>query len=151
MKITPIDIANSVEWKEVLKNMNFFYGGKWNNYEKVFQQIRKTKKVTHKDEEEVIKIVCGGDWNIRERDERFLSISTNKYSMSFRPWKHLCNIPIEEETLRRYPPEQILAHFIWEITWFGNEVETKKKGKILLKRVKEIKKSLSKTTPNYKK
>jgi len=145
--ITPIDIAKLVSWNDVRKNMSFFYKGKWNNYEKIFKQIQKTKKAKHKDLEEFIEVVCGGDYNLIEKDERFFSISTNKYSMSFRPWKILSNIPFSEETLRRYPPEQLLAHFIWEITWFGSESNTKKEAKQLFKRVKEIKKAHLSSTP----
>jgi hypothetical protein len=143
-----IDLANLVKWKKVKRAIKYFYPTDKNDYEALFYEIQKYPKLTLKDKNE--RIVLHSTFNsIMESDKEladniFYSIATNKYSLSFRFWKEVANIPIEKETLQRYVLEDILAHFIWEITYYGTENQMQKKSKSLMKSVKEINTTLKK-------
>lgn len=43
------------------------------------------------------------------------------YSMSFISWERLVNTPLTEKTLKDYTPKDIVAHFIYEVSWYGTE------------------------------
>lgn len=36
---------------------------------------------------------------------------------------HIAAFRVEEDTLKKYTPESILAHMLWELTWYGYEDE----------------------------
>jgi len=150
MKITILDILQQLKWKDVKRDIKYFYPEDKNNYEKLFYDLQKYKKQPAKRNDEVITITCNkiNDFTISEKmsikdmmeQEDYYSIQTNKYSMSFRPWKELVNLPVAEETINHYRFADILAMFIWEITFYGNEKEMKKIGEQMSKQVKEFKK-----------
>ena len=140
-----IDLCNIVSFDDVVKPFEYHYGLSPKGrkvVEKVFNQIKNFKKRSQKDKEEVIEVMCGGGYFIDEEGkiERFYCIHTNKYSLSFRKWSEVSNILIEKETLRRYKPEDIIAHFIWEVTWYGDETETAKVAKEIKGSVKKFNK-----------
>lgn len=95
-----------------------------------------SKKKSHKDKEEFLDIIAYlGDLNKEEEDDRYYHISTNKYSMSFRKWNVLVNIPFSENTMRYYTFKDMIAHFLYEITWYGDEKQTYKTTKKIMSRV----------------
>jgi hypothetical protein len=47
---------------------------------------------------------------------------TNKeesFSLSFVPWNELLLMPIDQQTLKKYPLEVILVHILYDITFWG--------------------------------
>jgi hypothetical protein len=152
MKITILDIIKELKWKDVKRAIKYFYPDDKNNYESLFYDLQKYKKQPAKRNDEVITIECNkiNDFTISEKmsikdmmeQEDFYSIQTNKYSMSFRSWRELINLPVSIDTLNHYRFVDIICHFIWEITYYGNEKEMKKTGKEISKTVKTIKKQL---------
>lgn len=70
------------------------------------------------------------------------------WGMSFLPWDFLSTLPVAENNFKNFTMKDMLAHFTWEMTWYGDEEETKKKGKELEKAMKEtaseIKKEVTK-------
>lgn len=62
------------------------------------------------------------------------------WSLSFRPWNELINMKVYDGTFEHYALDDIIAHFIYEITWYGPEKTMRKTGKRLLNSVKKIKK-----------
>lgn len=139
-KITIIDIAKVTEWKKVKRALKYYCPKDKSNYEKVFEEIQKYRKRKHKDASECITLeVCGIVDDLKNAGkDNFYTIQTDKYSMSFRPWKTLANIPIDEDTLCHHLFEDILAHFIWEITFYGPEKRMNTLAKNLRKTQKEI-------------
>lgn len=139
---TPRELAQISNWKDVQKSLRFFYGGKWTKAIEVFERIKNAPTVKHKDPAEFLEVYCGGFITLDKEDmeDRSYNIHTNKYSLSFRKWDELSNIPFAEETMRKYRTEDLLAHFIWEITWYGVEKDSLKKGKELFETVAKIKK-----------
>lgn len=69
------------------------------------------------------------------------------YGISFIRWKYLASMPIDHETFSYFTMRDIIAHFIWEITFYGDEKETKKIAKDLAKRVKDIEAGKGTTVP----
>jgi len=153
MKITILDIIKELKWIDVKRAIRYFYPEDKNNYEKLFYDLQKYKKQPAKRNDEVITIECNkiNDFTISEKmsikdmieQEDYYSIQTNKYSMSFRPWLELINLPVAEETLNHYRFADIVSFFVWEITFYGNEKEMKKTGDDMFKKVKQFKKQLN--------
>lgn len=146
---TVLDILPHVSWKNVKRAIKYFYPSDKNDYSKLFEHLKTVKSEKHKNKKEFITIGAinfwpegNGKFRIEEEDSRGYSIATNLYSMSFRKWSELLNIPIEPETLDKFLLEDIVAHFIWEITYYGLEEDSTKKGQELIKRVEEIRKEI---------
>lgn len=138
-----IDITKLVGWKDVKRSLMYHYNYGCRNknligYEKVFNIVKKYGKYREqrpdcKGEEIEIKA------NYDKEAGSWYDISTNKYSFSFRSWKKLANIPISEETLNTHIYEDIIAHFLWEITFNGfTEKEMIKERKELFGRIKDF-------------
>lgn len=149
MNITIIDIARVVDFKDVKRAIKYYYPTDKNNYESVFEKLKNVKKRKHLDENEFLQlnitdINCGyfNDNDVKKLLKKLkdfgYSIHTTKYGLSFMPWSKIANIPIETETLNRYALEDIMAHLIWEITFYGNEKQTQETAKDLKKRVNDI-------------
>ena len=144
---TARDIAKLLTWKEVKGALDYFYPSYKNNYKPVFDRVRgfRRRKQDNADERIVINCLMPQQWREDQTQEdlledKYYSIATNLYSMSFRKWYEISNILIEEETLDRYDFKEIVAHFLWEITFYGNEKDMTKRGKAIRKSANEVKK-----------
>lgn len=126
-QITILDIAKVIEWKDIKRSIKHYYPTDKNDYSELFEDLKKYRKRKHTDKDEFITVFVSGFVDrVEEGDGNNYGIATNKYSMSFRSWKTLANIPIHKNTLKHYLYKDILAHFIWEITFYGNEKDAKK-------------------------
>jgi len=141
-KMNTIDITKLVEWKDVKKSLMYHYNYGCRNrnligYEKVFNTVKKYRKSKPEYQNEVIVINA-----INEKETNgWYSIYTNKYSLSFRSWKKVANIPISKKTLEYCIYEDIIAYFLWEITFNGfTEKEMEKHEKEIFGKIKDIKK-----------
>lgn len=165
--ITIIDISKVTKWKDVKRAIKYHYPSDKNNYEGLFKHLAKMKKVRTPKGETIV--VSGGyntkaDW-FQERkkqifaelqngyDQQYYSIfirkenSDSNWSMSFVKWNTLASIPIDFETLKHFTFYDIIAHFIWEITFYGTEKDSQKMAKELKRRVESIKSGKAKTVP----
>ena len=115
------DIIQDTTWKQVKRAIEYHYPKDTNDYKKLYKQIKKYPKIKHKDKDEYIIVQVNQFFDVKDR---WIGMHTNKYSMSFRPWIELANIPIGKETLDHILIEEIVAHFIWEITFYGSEQES---------------------------
>jgi hypothetical protein len=160
-KITIIDIAKTVEWSKVVKALKYYYPEDKNDYLPVFNKLKTYKKTAPKDSKEKFNIYVSNKKviefakNIKDIVEyyNYYSMSTitprsryGCYSMSFRPWKETASLPVAEQTLYHYRLEEIIAHYIWEITFYGTEQDMKKEGKKLFEMEKEAKKQIKSKT-----
>ena len=150
--ITIIDIAKVIQWKDIKRSIKHYYPTDKNDYSELFEDLKKYRKRKHIDKDEFITVFVSGFVDrLEEGDENCYGIATNKYSMSFRQWKVLANIPIHEDTLKHYLYKDILAHFIWEITFYGNEKDAKKIAKNVNTSVRQIRKELDEEKKQLKK
>lgn len=142
LNLTLLDIAKVCSWNDVAKALTYCYGKKWLRLKPVFEHIQIIRKRKPKDSQEYLQVSIGGFVNLdkEEVENRFYTIHTNKYSLSFRSWGELANIPFDEDTLRHYKFPELLAHFLYEITWYGNEKEMMKKKKDIFSRLSKPKK-----------
>lgn len=145
-----IDISQIIKWREVKRALKYHYKGDKNNYEPVFLGIQqyKPRKLPDKCELEIYSINDPWDGKLPLECYYYIRLFNPEdaegipYSLSFQPWKLLASYPIKKETLHHYTYPDIIAHFIWEITFFGNEKQMRVKGrsmfKLTNKAIKEI-------------
>lgn len=141
------DIAKQVKWKDVELAIRYLYPDDKNNYKPVFDFLQKVGKSTPKVKDEFIHVEVVGVDDLNPEGE-YYSVSTNLYSMSFRKWRELSNIPLEPAMLKYRVNYEIIAHFIWEITFYGTEKDSMRMRREMHKRVKSITK---KNVKPYKK
>jgi hypothetical protein len=155
-----------VKWKDVNKAVKFHFPGDKNNYEDLFYKIGKMKKVPTKKGESLI--ITGGidyteKWFQESGQKWYLDEIKNDnspeayhicikkegeemtYSCSFVRWAYMASLPIEPMTFKHLSMFQIVACFLWEITFYGDEETMLKHGKKLNSIVKEIKSGKAKT------
>ena len=126
-----IDLVKLVTWEDVKRSWIYHYpDNPVKGYDTVFEEIKKYRKRKPKTEEK-LEIVSVYDDTIPEDASSYYSCSGSEYSFSFSKWRELANLPISEGTLKHYRPEDIITHFLWEITWYGSEKDSLKKGKEL--------------------
>jgi hypothetical protein len=167
--LTIRDLIPCINWIEVKRALRYHYATDHNNYEKLFYRLGKMPKIKVRPNEK-LKIYGGRDLNTPfytehpERVQKFLNdvkemmddtgygicmikqndIEKIHWSISFIPWKKLVNMPISHDTISHYSFEDIIAHFIWEITFYGNEKQAEKHKNIILGRMKDVKKQIKK-------
>lgn len=138
------EVAKLIDWKDVSEALKFHYQvsvGK--NYTKLFKRIQNTKnkRVNAKEELEVYASNCKWDFgdidsyygiHIKKKGEKM------SYSMSFQGWDKLCNLKVADDSMNHYTMVDIVTHFMWEITFYGNEAEAKKTWKMVNGRAEEV-------------
>ena len=157
IKLTIIDAVKLVKWKDVKRSIKYHYVGDKNDYEKLFYKLGKMKKVKVKKGESLE--VQGGidldsEWGrkygekhledmITGVEQEYYGIHINKvnskdsYSLSFVKWNYLASLPILPDTVNHYNLVDIIAHFIWEITFYGTEKDAKKVADTVFSRAKD--------------
>lgn len=145
-----IELTKLTDWKTVKKAIKYHYPNDKNDYEQVFNKIKKFKlKEVEKDEFLEIEVVSDSIIDKTPYKNQYYDVCLRKksenqlYSISFVKWSEASNYCISEETLKNNKIEEIIAHFIWEITFYGNEEQMKKTQKELLKQTKEAKNFIS--------
>jgi len=133
------DLVKVTEWKNVKKAYLYYYGKKGlKGLDEIFELIKTFRKQKPKEKDEFLEVMVGGWPGGEPEEDRGYSVHTTKYSLSFRKWRELSNIPIQQETIRRYKFHEIVCHFLWEITFYGyDEKEIGKKGKEIFSTYKE--------------
>lgn len=142
---TILQIIHFVEWKEIKRAIKYHYPNDKNDYEKLFKYLKTFRKRKLKDINEKIEIPALNTamyYKNKNLWEEYYDITTNKYSLSFRKWRELANIPISKKTIKYHTLSEIIAHFIWEITFYGNEKKSMKTSEEIGKGVEEVKKLL---------
>ena len=149
--LTIKELAKITPYKDIepiLKKMHGrVYKSTFAQYKKIFDSIQEMEWTGKVNKEERIKCWCPMDF-FEETLDQYYSIATNKYSMSFRPWAEMANMKVENIVLDYVLKEQILACFLYEITYYGYEEEQMKaEGDKLQEIVKGIKSGEHKTIP----
>lgn len=132
---TIIELARYTSWKKVKLALCYFYpetsARAFSGYHKVFNLVQDMKKI-RTDKEEVVEIYIGENPLSGEADDTYYSVATNKLSLMFRPWKEVCSLQVDNDTLAHYKVEEIVSLFLWELTFSGySEEKTMKRRKEL--------------------
>jgi len=135
-------LAQKTKWKDVRRYLQFYYPDQkkaLHRYKEIFVEIQemKDKKTNPK---EYINIKRKTETYDNEFNEWY-TITINPYSsLSFVSWIELANLKVRQNNLLN---AQIMAHFLWEITYHGfYEKKIQKKGDELFKTVIEAKKEI---------
>ena len=158
------DLALMCKWKDVLRSLRFHYPHMkyLDRYEPVFVRCQTAKKRKQSKPNDRLEVYAANTvWNYKGEDDRdsyygihILEEGSFDYeyegmkypkvwSMSFVPWNKLINMLVANSTIEHYRIEDIVAHFIYEITWYGDEKNMKKVGRNLLRRTKKIRESVN--------
>ncbi len=165
-ELTVSDILQVVSWKDVKRALKYHYPTDKSDYTSAFEGLKKLKiKPWPKGKREYLDISLGGFFfapeglkrianrkKLEEFDtEQYYSPSIKRendkdkqnWSTSFVPWTKIMGMILTKETTEHHTLPEIVAHVIWDITFYGNEAQMKKTGKEMFKRaakaIKEIK------------
>ncbi len=159
-----LDVVEKTSWAETKASLLWNYPDTKESlagYEKIFYGLRElppsstTMRLSIRktfreglDEEPFLEVV-GKDGTLNKELEDFQYLNKAEssdyanaeveYALEFQPWKEWLGMAIDEPTCRHYPPPEILAHCLWEMTFMGFDQETIHEEKQeLIKRVEEI-------------
>jgi len=154
--LSPRDVAKLVEWKEVLKSLRYNYPGfKWTSYDVVYDQIKNARGIKRKDPDERLEVYATDCYTAYYPDDHpfndrgYYGIHTidkdgKEWGISFRKWNQTMTMPFSTVTLKHYTFADMLAHYIYELTWYGPEKVMLEKAKEIDREVKKIEKELRK-------
>lgn len=135
------DVAKRTKWVHVKRSFEFFYPDTGTKINKKAFNVLINAKYKKVDKSEFVEIAI-----IREEDgfDDWITTSTNKYSLSFRPWEKIANFYLKKEVLESLYDSDIIAHVLYEMTWYGDEKKTQKIGNDLHKTVTKARKAIDK-------
>ncbi len=162
-----IHMAQLIPFKDVAKALKYHYPNPricartMQRYEEIMSEMSKYKENPEKDREWSLVITLSRPfgyyknkkWEFLDRPgEEYYNVSAAKkgekmlYAIEFTRWEEAANWKISEQTLKAYKPAEILAHFLWEMTFCGFEQgpiqkECKSIVKTANKAIKKIKKN----------
>lgn len=157
--VTLLDLIAVSDWKDIYRVLMGHYPIGNKELEKhAFNVIKKYKKQPPRLKNEQIQITLAlpyfDEKYLVPKDDRtgdWYHIATNKYSLSFRPWLEIANIPIAYKTIASYSMNEIVAHILWEITFYGDEQQMKETAEETNKSMKECIKELKEKEKQEKK
>lgn len=132
------DLCQVVTYEDIQRALNYHYPIDENDYTTCFEFLKTAviEDETNSKEELILSVSRYSYDDVDISDDEYYSIHTwnhgekyfngEEYSVSFRPWGDLANIKISKTTLENNHYEEIVAHFIWEITWYGDQEQTRK-------------------------
>lgn len=155
--LSPRELAPYLKWKQIEEALTYHYPGfKWHKYLRILLRIHNAPK-KHVKENERLEVYSFNTFMEKEKELEsgygIHIIETDKmefgkpksWSMSFVNWDTLINTRFTDSNFEHYSAAELMAHFIWELTWYGDEEKSRKTGKRLLKLVKEVKKDIKKS------
>jgi len=169
-----IDLAKEIPFKDVAKALRYHYAipkiekKTMSRYEEIMEEMSKYKINPEENLDEQLEIILhtayayfnkkDKKWiTLTEFGEEYYSAGMKKrgencgYAIDFTRWEIASNWVISKKTMDSYTPSEILAHFLWEMTFSGyTQAPIQKRMKGLQKMVKDIESGKAKTIP-YKK
>jgi len=144
MKKTIKDIIEYVSIEELNRSLKYFYPKDKNSYNDVYKKIKSMERCAGFNGEVTLKLRRDFSEDCCLDYEAFsIGLKENdiEYSSSFLPWTTFANTPIEQQALDSYTYSEILTHFIWDITFFGDEQDMKHISDEVKQAVDNIKKT----------
>jgi len=165
-----IEIAGFIKFKDVAKALKFHYPfpkikkSTLIRYKEIMEEISKYKVKEVPNEEFFISMSRpykwrgnerGAKWEVhQEPGEEYYGAHMRKkgdkatWAIEFSRWQELANLKISKDTLTHYTPSEIMAHFLWEITYCGyTQAPIQRKMKSLNKICDDIQSGKAKTVP----
>jgi len=152
--MTILDLLHKTDYKKVFNNIyKFYYKDKTYNrerlmdidaaYYRVFEKLQSTKPELFEDFKNCkIYITNIPDGDLQTVDVCLYDEDEDQlFSIDFIEWSKLLNLPIYKTI--KMSDDEILAHFLWEITFWGFNAEDIKKQAEITKNAKTTHESLS--------
>jgi len=151
------DLIQSVPWSMVETTLIDFYSNfsATTDHKKVFDRIKMLLPIESKvmiliEQNEDSIHVFGIDGScLREcEDFKYMQIpdndpradELNKFALEFKPWNEWLGSEIHQDTLKKFTPEQIVAHCLYEMTLLGfDEKRIQEQAEEITRRVESIK------------
>lgn len=155
-----IEMAGLISFRQVARALKFHYPSPvikkatLKRYQEIMLEISKYKPEETPGEELIITMSRPYTWKTDEGElvngdmpgEEYYHVSMKKkgedvnYGIDFCRWEIASSWKISEDTMKHYTPGEILAHFLWEITFCGwTQAPIQRRMKALEKMAEEIK------------
>jgi hypothetical protein len=153
-----IEIANVIKWGDIKRAIKYHYPKTNKNtmdrYKEIMEEISQYKETDNKGNKLEVYLTRpysfyskkDKEWlaltEIGEEYYGIYNIDNNKkvWSMMFLKWEETANYGFTNNTLKYYHPAEIMAHYLWEITFNGfTQKEIKKDSDRMNNIVKKIK------------
>lgn len=130
-------LIQHVDFKDVYRSLRYHYADvpaeSKDDYKHVYQAIKESPELDMPGMELVITTggrFIGEDNSVGCQSEEDLEgwydvSSTNdsdpgvSYAVDFMPWDQVANMIVSKDTLEHYPVTDIIAHILWEVTFYG--------------------------------
>lgn len=138
--MTILDLIKKCPYQDVEKKLRYHYDDvKTKKFCKLYLDLSNMTIKNVIDEDWYLRIAAcrveddGTDYVVNVFDENdkdlYFGVSVYQkgneklYSIVSSPHEEFLQYIIDEDTLKKYTPESILAHALWELTWYGYEDE----------------------------
>lgn len=138
--MTILDLIKKCPYQDVEKKLKYHYDDvKTKKFCKLYLDLSNMTINNVIDEDWYLRIAAcrveddGTDYVVNVFDENdkdlYFGVSVYQkgneklYSIASSPHEEFLQYIIDEDTLKKYTPESILAHALWELTWYGYEDE----------------------------
>ena len=165
-------MAQIIPFKDVAHALKYHYPypinkNTINRYKEIMKEMSKYKEDPEKDKEWTLLISLQRPYSfyskkekkwttLDEPGEEYYSTDGKKkgekypWAIEFTRWEETANWKIDKNTLKNYKPSEILAHFLWEMTYCGfKQSKVKKFTDDLYSRIDKVKKDPKKYTQKY--
>ncbi|MFA5071920.1 MAG: DUF6557 family protein [Candidatus Pacearchaeota archaeon] len=146
-----IDLAQRIPFKDVARALKYHYPypriskNTMNRYKEIMLEMSKYKEDPNKDKEWSLLISLSRPFKFYSKSEKKWIVMDEPgeeyygthglkkgekkmtYAIELTPWQEAANWKIADEVLKHYKPAEILAHFLWEMTFCGYEQKEVKK------------------------
>ena len=138
------ELVNNCNPNEVYKVFNLIYNDDkiYATENRIVEFIKQLKLLELAEEEEMVIAIT------KEDDYVVVNgvLDEERYGIEFTPWNRWLQMTISSETLNSYSSDEIIAHCIWEMTFFGwDETIIKKEIDKLVEQVTAIENGTAKT------
>ena len=151
-KILFRDLIQACSFGNVKKSLLTLYPDQKRNitgYQYVFETLRHMRYRKNK-EEMAIRIEKVGQGKNQYSDVSGIRAEGDhqSYALEFASWAKWLGYEVEQATLKKMPKEEIVAHCLWEITFFGfTQNKIRRRLAALKKQVKDVEEDRVKTVP----
>jgi hypothetical protein len=167
-------MAQLIPFKDVARALRYHYPNPkirpdtMKRYEEIMKEISKYKEDSEKDKEWTLLISLSRPYSFySKRDKKWIVYDepgeeyyrthglkkgekNMTYAIEFTRWEETSNWKIAKNVLKHYKPAEILAHFLWEMTFCGyKQSKVKKFSDDLYSRIDKVKKDPKKYTKPY--
>jgi hypothetical protein len=168
-----IEMAGLIKFKDVARALKFHYPhpriskGTMKRYQEIIKEMSNYKEYPEKDKNWSLIITMVRPYKFYSKtDKKWLSLTDIgeeyygihgkkkgekfTYAIEFTRWEEAANWKIDLDTLKHYTPAEILAHFLWEMTFCGyTQSPIQKKIKEINRRCDLVKKDPKKYSIPY--